>query len=102
MKPIGRKLVFNFGDTTIAIEMYPKGKGSKRYEVPHEKTALLFNIIDFDGEFIEQGIGESAHYCYGADFNGHHPKFATMAWITLDEAKAGVLGIDSSYWEDKV
>lgn len=86
MQMIGRKLVFDFGKTVIAIEIYPKINGEfTRYKVPHEKTALLFDICESLGEHVEIKKGESAKYCYGADMNGHMPSESPEAWMAVEE-----------------
>ncbi len=82
---IARKLVFDFGEHIIAIEVYSK-KCQSRYKVPDEKTGLLFDIFDFDGEVIERFVGESAAYPYGRDLSGHAPARSPMAWMTKAEA----------------
>ena len=87
----GRKLVFDFGEHVIAIEIYPKNECQSRYQVPDKKTGLLFDISDFDGECIERFVGESAAYPYGRDLNGHVPEQSPMAWMTKAEA-------DSDAW----
>ena len=83
MKPIGRKLVFTFGGHTIAIEICLKGR--TKYQVPDEKTGLLFDISEFNGETIERFLGESAHYPYGHNLNDHGP---TNSPMTQAEAEA--------------
>ena len=83
MKNIGRKLVFSFGEHTIAIEIYPNDQS--RYKVS-ESAGLLFDIFDFCDEYIERFVGESACYPYGHDLNDHAPAKSPMAWMTQAEA----------------
>lgn len=85
MNPIGRKLVFCFGKQVIAIEIYPTAVSPY---IVDEHNGLLFDLVDFDGEKIEQPLGNPVRYCYGQDMNGHMPSYSGEAWMTPDEYKA--------------
>lgn len=100
MTVIGRKLVFDFGRTTFAIEMYPnKHNGvpvKRRYNIRNQKTAMLFNIVDVLDEYVERPLGEPEHYCYGSDFNGHHPNTSPESWMTPAEWKVACEARDAT------
>lgn len=83
MKPVGRKLVFDFEKHIIALEIYPK-TGGQPYEVP-DKSALLFDLVTIEGEKIEKFIGEPFKFYYGRELSRLCPAESPEAWVTKEE-----------------
>lgn len=76
----GRKLVMNWGDRTVSIEIL---KGNP-YHLPDKGNAIM-SVRHILGERIETMLGPSAEPVYGASLNECVPSYRPHAWLTVKE-----------------
>lgn len=79
---IGRKLVMDWGDKVVAIEILTKDTATYHMGESH---ALLFDIVNILDERVERFIGEPIEDPYGMSLNECMPSFNEAYWRTKKE-----------------